>query len=231
VSRDVVAGRPGAPRRGGLGAAAARLACTAGAAAACAGSGPDQTLDAYAAALERGDAEAVRRLAGTASTSMDAEALEHVLAENPAMARRAAVRLRGAREVERRATWVTAGGETVELVRREGTWRVHDAPVPPIRFDTPEQALRTFFFAARGHLSLLRQTLPEAHRTRFASDAELGRHLHARAARIAAARDALLPLAPGTACIEGASATIPWGDGREVRLIRQDGTWRVVDLE
>lgn len=214
---------------GGLGGA------TALAMAACAGPGatPEAAVAAYGWALARGDAPAVQAASDPELGAPTAEALQRFLAKNPATVKRAADAARAdVRSVEQRATVTTASGAVFELIRRDrGPWRVVDGPLPLPRQDTPEHALQTYFFAARGHLELLRDTLPDADRQRFESDAALGQHLYAQGARIEAARAALTPLRPGVACVEGDVARIPWGEGRAVRLVRQDGTWRVVDLD
>lgn len=200
-------------------------------AVACAHAGPEDTLDAYARALEAGDAEAVYALSDPETqATLDPADLARFMAKNPATVRRAATALRDRHEVGR-VTVRSSRGDVFELVRVDGEWRVAEGPLPVPRLDTPEHALATFFFAARGHLSLLRRTMPASDRARFASDARLGAHLHAEQPRIEAAREALEPLRPGMARIEGELAEIPWGEGRAVRLAREDGAWRVVDLE
>jgi hypothetical protein len=201
---------------------------------ACAGPSPERALEAYGRALERRDVDAVvERSRLSLGATLTLEELARFLAKNPATTARAAAAARSSvRAVELRATVVTESGAEFELVRAEdGAWRVVDGPLPLPRLDTPEHALQTFFFAARGHLELLRQTMPADDRARFASDAELGRHLYASSDRIAAARAALEPLRPGMACVEGDVARIAWGDGRSVVLVREDGGWRVADLE
>lgn len=202
--------------------------------AACAGPSPERALDAYGRALERRDADAVVEHARPSLGELRTpEALARFLSKNPATVDRVAAAARSsARSVELRATVVTATGAVFELVRTDGgAWRVADGPLPLPRLDTPEHALQTFFFAARGHLELLRETMPADDRARFASDAALARHLYASGDRIAAARAALEPIRPGMACVEGDVARIPWGGGRAVLLVREDGGWRVDDLE
>lgn len=194
-------------------------------------SGPERALEAYAQGLEARDAAEVWRRSDPAfRAALEADEVERFLRKNPATVERAEAALRsGVRSL--RATVELESGDVVELVRVDGAWRIAEGPVPFPRLDDPERALRTFLFAARGHLSLLRSTMPDEERERFASDSALGQHLYAQADRIERLRVAYESGEVGPAHVEGANATLPWGTGRAVRLVLQGRTWRVVDLE
>lgn len=203
-------------------------------AAACASTpaGPEETLQRYREAIVERDASTLHALSdATFRSTWDEARLERWLDKNPRLAEEAEARLEAPiGRLSEEAILPVEGGR-IRLVREPDGWKVAEGGVLVARFDTPEAALETFFFAATGHLGLLRQLIPEAAQSRFASDSELGRHLHAMQERIFRARDAIGALTPGRAIIDGPHATIPYGDGKSAELILEGDRWRVVDVE
>lgn len=199
---------------------------------ACAAPTPERTLDAYRKALGEGDVAALRKLSDARfQAAWDLPALSKWARKNPRLLLEAEARL-GRPDPVRRPTLVfpLEAGE-VRLVWEEGEWRVASGGWLLARFDTPEAALRTFFFAATGHLGLLRKCLPDAEARRLATDYMLGQELYARRARIFSARDAIGPITEGRARVEGEEAILPYGEGRAARLVLEGARWRVVDVE
>ena len=121
------------------------------------------------------------------------------------------------------------GGRVVELVREDGRWHVADGGLRVARADTPRAAFVTFMAAYdTGQLDILRALIPRRFLSAYASDTPLAKRLSVVAPRIEAARPALGVSRPA---IEGDHAWIPYGRGRAVELILEDGAWRVLDLE
>ena len=119
----------------------------------------------------------------------------------------------------------------VRLIRENDQWRVAEGGLLLPAFDTPEAAARTFFFAASGHLGLLRRTLTDADAEERYSDYLIGKWLYAERDRIFAARDAVGPIDDGRAEVDGDRARIPYGDGAAVQLVLEGGRWRVFHFE
>lgn len=193
---------------------------------------PQSTLAAYRSALDRGDVQTVRDLSDRRfQSAWDSGELSRWAAKNPRLLTEASSRL-GRPAADRAPTLIVPleDGE-VRLVWEDERWRVASGGWLLARFDTPEAALRTFFFAATGHLGLLRKCLPEADAQRLASDHALGKELYARRARIFRARDALGPITDGRAQVEGNTATLRYAEGKTVRMILEAERWRVVDVE
>ena len=214
-------GHPGGRSVLGWGLALASLA-----GAACRHDSPRDGLAAYTVALRARDEEQVRARSDAATRSLWAASPSLVDDDWSAVARaldRPVVHL------ERRARVHLQGGRVVELVREEGRWRVAHGGLQFARADTPHAALVTFMAAYdAGRLDVLRTLIPRRYLSAYAADTSLAQRLEAMASRIEAARPALGGKRPA---IDGDRARIPYGRGRAVELVREDGAWRVLDLE
>lgn len=197
---------------------------------ACASQAPQDVLRDYRSAVAEGRIDRVRSLSDAHfRDAYDPAALAKQLRKNPRLFTEAAARLEGLERLEMVGT--TSSGERVRLVLEDGRWRVAEGGLLMPDFGTPEGVTRTFFFAATGHIELLRDCLPEEAAQRFASDYQLGKHLHTHRERIFAARDELGPITDGMAVVKGKRARIPYGTNKAVELILEGDRWRVVDLE
>jgi hypothetical protein len=195
---------------------------------ACAPARLDQRVAAYRRALAERDAGALLSVSDPELRRwLDEERLEHFLDENPATVARAWTETGTVTAV--RATVEFASGARLRLQRRNDRWQVEEGPLVLPRLDTPEAALRTFIFASRGHLGMLRTTLPEAARERLSSDAALARHLTEIRPAIEALAAALPP--DPHFVVEGDEARLSLGGGRVLRLQREGRLWRILDLE
>lgn len=193
--------------------------------------GPEQALSAYRQALGDGDVETVRALSSAPIRERwDTETLRRWAAKNPRLLLEAKGRLSSSK-LKEEARLETEDGSFVRLVKEADGWKVAEGGLLTPRFDTPEAALQTFFFAATGHLGLLRKCIPDQEAQRFSSDFALGKHLHAMQGRIFAARDEIGPISPGMARIDGSRATIAYGSGKAAELVLQGTRWRVLDVE
>lgn len=238
--RDGVGGRGGDPwpagvtcgiSRGSWRARVGRIALgialplLAGGGGACVHESPRDGLRAYTAALRARDEAAVRARSDARSRGLWAT---HRVLEDDWDALAAGLD-REAVQVEERARLHLDGGRVVELVREDGRWQVAGGGLRVARADTPRAALVTFMVAYdAGRLDVLRTLIPRRFSSIYASDERLTEHLSVMASRIEAARPALSVDRPS---IEGDSARIPYGRGRAVELVLEDGSWRVLDLE
>lgn len=201
--------------------------------AACAASPtPESTLEAYQRALAEGDVAELRRLSHAPfRQAWSEDRLRRWIRKNPRLLDEAGQRMsRPQGPVDVQAHLPVEGG-SVRLVREDDGWRVAGGGVLVARFDTPEAALETFFFAATGHLGLLRKLIPEEQVDRYRSDYALGTYLYSVRDRIFRARDEVGPLTPGRAEVDGKRARLAYGNGKAVEMILQGERWRVLDVE
>jgi hypothetical protein len=130
------------------------------------------------------------------------------------------------------AQWhvVLRDGRVLWLVEEQpGQWRVDDRLRLALDTREPLGAARAFLVAALQHdLVLVRRFLPEAERLRLADDGRLHAHLEALRGRL---EQAQAGLAGAVAATEGDRAQIPYDTRRVLRLVREQGQWRVLDLE
>lgn len=122
-------------------------------------------------------------------------------------------------------------GEMIHLVFEDGGWKVAQGGVLLPRFDTPALALKTFFFAATGHIGLLRHSLPNSVQRQFQSDYLMGMKLHEERDRIFKARREIGVISEDRFNTDGERAVLPYGEHKAAVLVLENGRWRVLDLE
>jgi hypothetical protein len=177
--------------------------------------GPQQAVAGYLDALARGDHAAAR-----------AASIAEVRTSTAAPRALSAGALEGAQ-------WhvVLRDGRVLWLVQEQpGQWRVDDRLRLTLDTREPLGAARAFLAAAlQRDLALVRRFLPEAERLRLADDGRLHAHLEALRGRLAQARAGLASAV--AAATDGDRAQIPYDGRRVLRLVREQGQWRVLDLE
>jgi hypothetical protein len=192
--------------------------------------GPGETLAAFGAAVERGDAAAAYAL-----TSADFQArvpLAAFMAEleaGGAPTRDAARRLReGKGAAPLRIEVEAAPGEPLQLVEERGRWRVDGHPFEAWSQRTPRAALRTFVRAleARRYDILLR-LVPARHRAEVTVE-KLRLFWEAEPAAPNVRLLARLRGALGAPIVEtGDEARLSYGERDEAFLVREDGLWKI----
>lgn len=207
-------------------------AAIAGAAVGCAHApaAPADALQGFAAAVERRDYPA-------AYAAMSAEYRQRVPLDEfsralERSAREAAEDARALREGAARAAArveVSLGAERrVALVREGSGWRLDAPPVDPYGQGAPRDACRSFVRAVENRrYDVLLQLAPARYRTSL-TVAALRAYWEGdeAASRRASLRELRLAL-DGRIVEEGDEAVMPYGAGQQVRLVREDGLWRV----
>ena len=199
--------------------------------AACAhDDGPEAILSQYHRALADGKAGRVYALsASSVKEGRGVEELSRWIAKNPRL--RESAQRRTQAEPTRIVTTISTAEGPIKLIKEGRSWRVLEGGLFVPQFDTPERALRTFFFAATGHLGLLRKLIPNSEASAYASDYALGKRLYEMRERIFRVQAELGPIWEGRAEIVDDRAFIRYQKHKTVSLLRQEGRWRVVDLE
>lgn len=181
---------------------------------------PDDVVAAYAAAVERGDADAIYALMSEESRrAISREQLRRVVKDQKVeLAEHAKALGSQQRAIEAQAEIRYDDGEIVGLDLDDGTFRVTAADGLPASAKTPEQALSQLrkVLARRSYAGLLRVLSP---RTRAAMEKDL--------------RSLVEGLTePDSLRIEvvGDAATITVPGGHRVQLRREDGIWHVDDF-
>jgi hypothetical protein len=190
---------------------------------------PRSALSDYRAALAQRDAKAIWE---RSSAARRAEVSPEDLAAVLGAPETAALVAELAEPQVEKAELILASGRKVVLVREAGRWRIAEGGADRLVAATPVGAVLGFFAAvAANDLPAIRSRIPNAAAARFTDDAALVAHLERIKPRIEAAKNELAPLGAKQAWIEGDRAEIAYGSSKAVRLVREDGRWRIVDLE
>jgi hypothetical protein len=215
----------------------AAIFCALLGASACAASRPESPQDAlgaYAAALRAGRAsEAYDLLSGDAKKDIPFDSFRRILRENPdeiAEMGRSLARPVGPPRVT--AVVKAPNGESLLLVLENGEWRVDGSAIDLYGQETPDAALRAFVRAFKNRrYDVLLRFVPDAEREGLGVD-ELKRAWEGAertdVAALVAAVETNLP--NGRLEVTGDRATMAFGAGGTVELVREDGRWKVEDL-
>lgn len=208
-------------------------------AAGCSGSqaaqGPRETLDAYSRALNQGRVQdAYVLLSDEAKKSIPFEAFQRMVRENPEEVRdiaRALARPSGPPLVT--ATVTAPNGQSLLLVYENGNWRVDGSAIDLYSQATPEAAVRAFIRAYDNkRYDVLMRFVPDA-KTEGLDAAKLKKAWEGEQReemdRLTQALEAALP----TARFEriGERATMAYGAGGTVELLREHGEWKIEEFK
>jgi hypothetical protein len=204
---------------------------------ASAGADPDRVLHEYSLAVEGGRAEeAYALLSSESKKSISLEQFQRILKENPEEARELAQSLRRPQAAPPRVTATVTGpdGESsILLVYEQGAWRVDASAIDLYSQRTPEAAVKAFLRAyENGRFDVLLKFVPEDQReglTVAKLKAAWQGEERADMDRVTAALKASMP----TAKVElfGDRATLAFGAGGSVELVRERGLWKIEDLK
>lgn len=212
------------------------LACVvvSGCASTQASAQPHETLRTYSRALEQGRArDAYELLSADAKKSMTFEAFQRAVKENSKEVRELADALqRPSGPPSVTATVAAPGAPPLLLVYEDGEWRVDGSSIDFYSQATPERAVLAFVRAYENRRfdvllrfvpddqkqDLTAQMLEKAWTTEQKDDIE--RLVQALRAALPTARFELL----------GDRATMAFGAGGTLELVRQQGVWKVEDL-
>jgi hypothetical protein len=202
-----------------------------------AGADPDRVLKSYSLALETGRAaDAYALLSSESKKTISFEQFQRILKENSEEARELAQSLRRPQVAPARVTATVTGpdGESsILLIYEQGAWRVDASAIDLYSQRTPEAAVRAFLRAYENRrFDVLLKFVPEDQREGLTAD-ELKKTWEGEERtdmlRLTGALKASLP----TAKVElfGDRATLAFGAGGSVELVRERGLWKIEDLK
>lgn len=197
--------------------------------------GPRDVVDAYARALSEGRVDAAyAELSDEAKKSIPFEAFQRMVRENPEEVRDIAkTLLRPSGPALVTATVTAPNGESLLLVYEGGAWRVDGSAIDLYSQATPETAVRSFVRAYENkRFDVLMRFVPDGKREgldakrlekawKGEQKAEMDRLTQALTAALATARFERI----------GERATMAYGAGGTVELVREDGAWKVEELK
>jgi hypothetical protein len=202
--------------------------------------GPKETLHAYARALDEGRVQqAYALLSDEARKSIPFEAFQRMVKENPEEVRDIAQALtRPAGPPLVTATVTAPSGESLLLVYEDGAWKVDGSAIDLYSQATPEAAIRAFIRAfGNKRYDVLMRFVPEkvqapdqtgagldAKKLKKAWEGEQKQEME----QLVQALEAALPTARFESL--GDRATMAFGAGGTVELVREHGLWKIEDF-
>lgn len=206
------------------------------AAAACGGprSAPTGTLDRYASALKAKNYDAAYDLMSSSfRAQVSKDEFVRMMRDNPREVSDTASRLTGKKsKVEVTAELTYGMGDTLHLVHEGGGWRIAENPLAFYDQSTPRDALRSFLRAYRlERWDVMLRFVPKAYaelmdpakvKDQFAGERkdEMAQLVHQLEANVDEPIDE-----------QGNEARMRYGPGLEVKFVREDGRWRLRDLD
>jgi hypothetical protein len=194
---------------------------------------PEKTVDAYLDAVARGRVDDAYALLSTEyKRSHDRAAFARAV--SPADQKAAQRRTRGGRVVYE-AEVTLDDGARVSLVFEDGAWRLARDPLDVYPQGQPAEALRAFIRAVDNRRwDVVLRFVPSRYRASITVDKiraqwETPGERATMAAQLAEIRRHLDD--PFELTAGGDEARLPLGDRRAVRLVREDGVWKVEALE
>jgi hypothetical protein len=195
---------------------------------------PQAALAAYSASLRAGHARAAYELLSVeAKKDLPYESFARIVRENPDEVAEIGRSLGHPAAPPRVTARVKApNGESLLLVLENGAWRVDGSAIDLYGQATPESALKGFVLAFKNRrYDVLLRFVPEAEREGLGVE-ELKRawegEERAELQALVAAVEANLP--SGHLEVTGDRATMAFGAGGTVELVREGGRWKVEDL-
>ena len=197
---------------------------------------PESTLSAYARAVQRGQlAEAYALLSEDSRKTIPFEQFKRMIQENPEQAQELVRALdrpsTGPARITARVTG--ADGEPLLLVYENGAWRVDGSAIDLYSQAAPEAAALAFVRAVENkRYDLLLRFVPDSQREglteanlRAAWEGEQKQDM----ARLIEALKAALPAARFE--VVGERATLAYGAGGTIELVREHAAWKVEELK
>jgi hypothetical protein len=199
--------------------------------------GPSDTLRAYSRALDDGRADdAYKLLSIDAKRSISLDAFRRMVRENaPEMKDIAHALARPSSDPVVTATVTSPKGDTVLLVYEAGRWRLDGSAINLYGQSTPRQSIEAFLRAfERKRYDVMLRFVPDGHlegldegKLRKAWEGAQKEEM----LRITAALRAALSNASTQFEETGDRATMAYGSGGTVQLVREHGAWKIEDFD
>lgn len=205
-------------------------------AAACGGprSAPTGTLDRYASALKAKNYDAAYDLMSSGfKAQVSKDEFVRMMRDNPREVSDTASRLTGKKsKVEVTAELTYGLGDTLHLVHEGGGWRIAENPLAFYDQSTPRDALRSFLRAYRlERWTVMLRFVPKAYADLMSPDKMKTQFLGERKDDMTQLMNMLEANIDEPIDEQGNEARMRYGAGFEVKFVREEGKWRLRDLD
>ncbi|HEX3478286.1 MAG TPA: hypothetical protein VHT91_24865 [Kofleriaceae bacterium] len=203
--------------------------------AACArGTGPDQTLDRYSIALKNHDFAAAYDLMSSGfRVKISREDYVRTMRDNAREVNETADRLRGKKgSMEVSAEFEYGLGDTMRLVQEDGQWRIATYPLGFYDQSTPKAALRSFIRAYRlERWEVMLRFVPNSYREKMNAEKMKAQFTGPSHEQMESLINTLEANVDEPITERGNDARMSYGEHSTVQFLKEDGAWKLKDLD
>ena len=196
--------------------------------------GPGSTIELYRAALERKDfAVAYDMMSSSFRARHTQEEFVRMMEENPGEVDETVTQLgRASQEMEIGAALRYGQDERLRLVREDERWRIATNPIRFYGQATPREALRSFLRAHRlERWEIMLRLIPDRYREHMDVDMLRQQFQGEHRDDMTLLLGILAANAEEPITEKGNEARMPYGERYEVEFIREDGLWKILDID
>jgi hypothetical protein len=196
--------------------------------------GPSRALDAYSHALRGHDyGAAYQMMSAGFRARVSRDEFVRMLRDNPREVSDTATRLDGRHaHLEVAAELAYGLGDTMRLVQEGGAWRIASDPLAFYDQSTPQAALRSFLRAYRlERWDVMLRFLPDKYREHM-NAAKMQEQFRGAGHEQTEVMMNMLEANIDQPIVEkGNEARMAYGERNEVKFVREDGAWKLKDLD
>ena len=203
--------------------------------AACgAGKGPNQTLDHYGDALKRKDFSAAYDLMSSSFRGkVSRDDYVRMMRDNSREVGETADRLRGRKgSMEVSAEFEYGLGDTMRLVQEDGRWKIASNPLGFYDQSSPKAALRSFIRAYRlERWEVMLRFVPNSYREKMNATKMQAQFTGPSREQMENLVNTLEANVDEPIIERGNDARMSYGDRYTVQFLKEDGAWKLKDLD
>jgi hypothetical protein len=214
--------------------AAATILCLVGLAACAAGKGPNQTLDSYGVALKNHDfSTAYDLMSSSFRGKVSRDDYVRMMRDNGREVNETADRLRSRKgSMEVSAEFEYGLGDTMRLVQESGQWRIATNPLGFYDQSSPKAALRSFIRAYRlERWDVMLRFVPNSYREKMNAEKMKAQFTGPSREQMENLINTLEANVDEPITERGNDARMSYGDRYTVQFLKEDGAWKLKDLD
>jgi hypothetical protein len=196
--------------------------------------GPEQTLDRYGRALKNHDfGEAYDQMSSSFRGKISREEYIRSLRDNPREVDETADRLRGKHgSLEVSAEMEYGLGDQMRLVQEDGHWKIATNPMGFYDQTTPKSALRSFLRAYRlERWDIMLRFVPNQYREKMDAAKMKAQFVGPSKDNMETLMNSIEANVDEPITERGNDARMSYGDRYEVKFVKEDGVWKLKDLD
>ncbi|HUJ59438.1 MAG TPA: hypothetical protein VLX92_13125 [Kofleriaceae bacterium] len=196
--------------------------------------GPTSTLDKYGSALKSHDFSAAYDLMSSSFRGkVSRDDYVRMMRDNPREVDETADRLRGKHgNLEVSAEFEYGLGDQMRLVQEDGAWRIATNPMAFYDQSTPKAALRSFIRAYRlERWDIMLRFVPNQYREKMDAAKVKAQFTGTSKEQMDQLMNTLEANVDEPIVERGNDARMSYGDRFEVKFVKEDGVWKLKDLD